>query len=362
MAADGNEAQVTGEETATVRPLVAAALLPLDGEPSGPNLEYDADMLELVSLAAGKPETQFAPAQPPVWHEVLERAQALLPRSRDLRTALIWLRAVLNTEGLAGLPDALTLITGWLDTLWDSVHPQLDPDDHDPSARLSVLGTLIETGGALGDLRAARLSDDRRLGNLRVRDFEVVLGRLPARPGDEKHSTAELDALFGDHPDLGAQVRGASLRAQTLIERLQRQLDDRVGTERAVALAPLRNAVRAVVEVLGDAPEAAPAEETAVVAAADGAAAPETARAAPTGRRSGVFSIDSRQDAVRALELICDYLDRSEPTNPAQLFLRRASKLIDMNFLELVRELAPEGLRDAARVMGVDPDGVGEGN
>ena len=49
-------------------------------------------------------------------------------------------------------------------------------------------------------------------------------------------------------------------------------------------------------------------------------------------------------------------LPRPEPTNPAQLLLRRAARAIDKNFLELVRELAPDAVKDVARIMGVDPN------
>ena len=61
-------------------------------------------------------------------------------------------------------------------------------------------------------------------------------------------------------------------------------------------------------------------------------------------------------DATRAIEMVCNYLERTEPTNPAQLLLRRAGKLINKNFLELVREFAPDAVNEVARVMGVSPE------
>ena len=56
--------------------------------------------------------------------------------------------------------------------------------------------------------------------------------------------------------------------------------------------------------------------------------------------------------------MVCEYLDRTEPTNPAQLLLRRARHLISHNFLQLIKALAPEALEEAARIMGVDPASV----
>ena len=46
------------------------------------------------------------------------------------------------------------------------------------------------------------------------------------------------------------------------------------------------------------------------------------------------------------------YLDRAEPTNPAQLLLRRAQRVMNMNFLEAMNELAPDGLVQAERSVG----------
>jgi type VI secretion system protein ImpA len=76
----------------------------------------------------------------------------------------------------------------------------------------------------------------------------------------------------------------------------------------------------------------------------------------------GVHSVETRQDAIRAIEMVCAYLERSEPTNPAQFLLRRAARVIDKNFLQLVQELAPDAVRDVARIMGVDPGTISDQN
>jgi type VI secretion system protein ImpA len=77
---------------------------------------------------------------------------------------------------------------------------------------------------------------------------------------------------------------------------------------------------------------------------------------------SGIHSVNSRQDAIRAIELVCAYLERNEPTNPAQLLLRRAARVIDKNFLQLVRDLAPDAVKEVARVMGIDPATINDQN
>ena len=76
----------------------------------------------------------------------------------------------------------------------------------------------------------------------------------------------------------------------------------------------------------------------------------------PSSQQSLSGAIDNRKDAVRAISMVCEYLERAEPSNPAQLLLRRASKLINKNFVELVREFAPESLNEVARVMGISAE------
>ena len=79
--------------------------------------------------------------------------------------------------------------------------------------------------------------------------------------------------------------------------------------------------------------------------------------AAP-GRSRLSGGVHSREDALRAIDMVCEYLESAEPTNPAQLLLRRARRMINRNFLQLMKELAPDALSEVARVMGVDPDTV----
>jgi type VI secretion system protein ImpA len=42
------------------------------------------------------------------------------------------------------------------------------------------------------------------------------------------------------------------------------------------------------------------------------------------------------------------------------LLLRRAARVIDKNFLQLMRELAPDAVADVARILGVDPSSVND--
>ena len=337
--------------------MVDSWLQPLEGDACGDDLEYDPAFLELDQAAAGKPETQFGPAEPPQWAQVLELAEGLLGRTRDLRVGLLWGRAVLNIDGLEALAPTLRLIHGFLDRFWDEVHPRNDPDDGDTFARLSVLGTLDKLDGFLGDVRQVQVLNDRRLGGLRIREIEIGLDRLPARPDESFRTTAQIQGLLADVPEMADRLRTCQVESIEAVKELQRVMNDRFGLELAVDLRTLRGMVEALKLVL---PELAGEEGSAAEGSADGEQLDGAGvRGASAARRGGgLQSIESRDDAIKALRAICAYLERSEPTNPAQLLLRRAERLIDKSFLQLVRDLAPDAVSEVARIMGVDPDSI----
>ena len=50
---------------------------------------------------------------------------------------------------------------------------------------------------------------------------------------------------------------------------------------------------------------------------------------------------------MRALDEIIRYFERAEPSSPVPLLLRRAQRLVDKNFLDILRDLAPDGVQQA---------------
>lgn len=335
---------------------VAPWLLPLDGDggPCGPDLEYDNRFLELNQALAGKPETQFGPAEPPDWRSVRKIAEALMERTRDLRVAIGWLRARVHLDGLAALPAGLALLTGMVEDLWEHINPPLD--DGDPYARVNALTLLREIDGLMGDLRATWVVRDRAIGELTVRQVEVARGLSPALEGEAEVSVDAvrrmLETVIAANPGPRDLVHEVRERAR----RLDASIQERLGSSDAPDLLPLLKLLDALVAVM-------PADEAGAddAEATDGAPA-GTGGAAVAGQRGLSGGIGSRAEASRAIDMVCEFLDRTEPSNPAQLFLRRGQHMMNRNFLQLVKLLAPDALADVARIVGVDPDTLDEGD
>jgi type VI secretion system protein ImpA len=333
-------------------------LEPLEDSPCGEDLEYDNDFLELIKAAEGKPETQFSEAEPPDWRQVTELAEAMFARTRDLRVCMFWGRAQLHREGLVALPALLRLMRGLLERYWDEAHPLPDPDDGDAYARINVLAQFEDTSLTLGDIRSCRIFASRSIGQLTVRDVELALEHLTPREEDSVMPVSSIEQMLQAAVEEEPELRELASTALEELSGLLALIEERCGYERA----PSCDDVKAILEGIqglmpGD--EASDGDDEGdlddILGGFDDDA-PATSRRA-SGRSGGLGDrIESRADAIKAIDLVCAYLEEAEPSNPAQLLLRRAQRLIDKNFLDLIRELAPEALSEVAKIMGVDPD------
>jgi type VI secretion system protein ImpA len=62
--------------------------------------------------------------------------------------------------------------------------------------------------------------------------------------------------------------------------------------------------------------------------------------------------VESRQEVLELLDKICAYYEVFEPASPVPLLLKRAMRLVTMNFMEIIEELAPEGLSKVVMLCG----------
>jgi type VI secretion system protein ImpA len=321
-----------------------------EAAPCGPDLEYDNDFLALSQSAAGKPETQFAAAEPPNWLAVRAASEDLLDRSRDLRIAVYWLRANVSLLGWPALPVGLRLLSGMLSSLSEHLHPLPDPDDGDPYLRVNALSVLRDSEGFIGDLRLARVVQDRTIGEVPGRAFELVAGLSPTVGDEEAPPKDQLARMLAAAVERTPALADAITGAVAAVDELTSVAQTVLGHSNAPDLDPLRAFCVAVVAML-------PRRADAPAQAAEDESDDEGAGTVVRGRGlSG--GVTSREEAMRAIDMVCEFLERTEPSNPAPLFLRRARQLVNHNFLQLMKELAPGQMAEVARIVGIDPDSV----
>lgn len=331
--------------------------------PCGENLEYDSEYGEFERATEGKPEQQFGdkivPAEEPDWQDVERRALALLERTKDLRVVLPLIWALVRNHGWVGCRDGLVLLKGLLERHWEHIHPELDvEDDNDPTLRVNTIAALRDPDRMMAGLRLAPLVQSRAFGRFCLRDVQVASGELPRPEEGEPPSIQTIEAAFME-ADL-EELRGTANAVDEsigLLAGIESLLMDRVGSTQAPDLESFSGILKEARQALADplsrriAPEAVgdthQDESPAMV---------EGAVSSPTPAPAAVMGpIRSREDVVRALESVCDYYQRNEPSSPVPMLLRRAQRLVTKDFFELVRDLAPDGVSQLEVLRG--PDG-----
>jgi type VI secretion system protein ImpA len=330
---------------------IATLLAPVsDDLPCGEDLEYDAAFIALETASRSKAEQQFGdsviPAVEPDWRAVAEQAHELLRRTKDVRVAILLLRACARLQGVSGFSMGLQLLNSLLDSYWDTIHPQLDADDdNDPTMRVNALAPLSDADMAVRDLHDARVGTTRSLGPLLVRDIEVAFGRLSAKEGQASYTTAQIEGAINEirsnEPKLLAD--GVGLRDQ--VDQLKTLLESRVGGGQQVDLKALRDIASLLRQTCSDGADKSDAAE-----GASGDVDGHAEGARPMAGGSG--QLRSRQDAIATLDRVIAYLEQTEPGNPAPLLIKRAQRLIGVSFLEIMSDLAPDALGSIENITG----------
>jgi type VI secretion system protein ImpA len=325
--------------------------------PCGENLEYDNARVALDNDIQGTPENQFSgeKALPPNWREVNKQAIALLQKSRDLQVILYLIRSLIPLEGICGFRDGLQYLGEALNRYWDSIHPQLDADDgFDPTMRINILEELINFDWILRPLSLAMLVESKAVGRFSLRDIQYATDKIEAPTGVEKPDVSAIKAAF---LDVDSEVLNASYQAVIDSIRSVDQLDafvgEKVGIGQGANLSGLKTLLKDILyqyeqfggsRLAGDAEAELESENTEVVAGGG------SVKAKPI---SG--AIESRQDVLRTLDMLCKYYAENEPSSPVPLLLKRAKQLVTADFMEIVQNLMPDALSQIDAIKGPDP-------
>ena len=60
----------------------------------------------------------------------------------------------------------------------------------------------------------------------------------------------------------------------------------------------------------------------------------------------------TREDAQLMLEKARQYFLLNEPSHPAPLMIERVQRLIELNFMDIIRDLAPDGVNQLENIFG----------
>ena len=313
------------------------------------------------------------------WDDLLTQAEELAGSGRDLRLLVIVVRAVANEAGFAGLAAGLTLLSETVKQNWDDLHPALrdGPSKRENATRRTNALYQIENddNGLLADLQFNTVLTPRGLGPVTGADLaagtlnrNTILSEAAKGLGDKEQAliVAEHEARVtrvatacrataAEQPDeLTALVNdvAACLNSVTILEQ---SLDERVAENgvgvKFKALGTFLERVAATLAVAQDGTQAAGEPQMvsppSPAPTANGAA---PAAASPTALPG---QINSRRDVERCLDMVIDFYERTEPSSPIPHLARRMRKMVPMNFMQLMEEIAPSGMKEFRGVAGV---------
>lgn len=319
-----------------------------DGAPCGEDLEYDEAFVELQLVAQYKPEQRMGesliPAEEPVWRDVESKASVLFERTKDLRVAVHLLKALLHTGGFVEAAKGMQVLRALVIEHWQCVHPQLDPDDDDdPTMRFNILADLADASTMLTWVRKIPLVTVRGIGSFGLRDIALASGQVVAVEGEVAPSMALIDGAFHEASQEELEPVGAA--AASCVEALrsiEKELMARAQGASPPNLAPLRE----LFEQAAYAVQSRLADRGHGMAGVDLGSAGEGQVMAAGGpaikRLSG--EITSREDVIKAIDKICEYYAKNEPASPLPLLLGRCRRLVNKDFMGIIRDMAPDGL------------------
>ena len=346
-----------------------ALLVAIPGEsPCGPDMEYITEFTDLAKKAAGEPErvmgTATKAAVPPDWVFVRENAQFLLrEKSKDLRVAVLLTRAFTRIDGAEGLLAGLTVVKELLARYWQGVHPRPDPETGDPLMRVNTiaeLGTVSDLGDSplLDDVRAMYLVRPSAKGRVSVRDALNASGKIAAGGEAAPPNMSELAGVLlatrsESEASLAAMRSAVQVTAEiqtTIAEKLAADLAARAADAPKIEF-PQAPDLEALVRIL-----------KATIVVVGGVLGVNTEPLGPDGETpqdqrlesGGAHELRSRDDVARLIAKLCEFIERTEPTNPAPLLLRRAGRLMNKNFIEIIKDLAPGGVGEIENIAGPD--------
>jgi type VI secretion system protein ImpA len=315
------------------------------------------------------------------WADLAEEARSLAQTGRDLRLLVIVARLMVNEARAEGLAPGFRLLAETITQYWDTLHPALRPGGSKREAALRLINALYQIenpdGGVLGDLEFVTLMAPRGIGPVTGGDLAAgaisraaFASEVPSGLGEKevaeliaKHEarlnrvTAACRATSAERPEDFAALREGIAAGREALAALEAALAPHV-TENDVAvrfeaMGKMLGRIAQTLDAAGTGAEADAAP--AAAAAGTGGPAMTTQPAAPVAANGAYVpgQINSRRDVERCLDLVIDFYERTEPSSPIPHLARRMRKMVPMNFMQLMEEIAPSGLKEFRGIAGV---------
>lgn len=284
------------------------------------------------------------------WKLVKRNASELLKSCHDLEIAVQLTISLLHTNGFSGLASGLLLIRQLTEQYWDCVHPELDidyPDQPDEQAveRVNILSEL----GAMPFKLVVRkhpVIEHNILGKFSLNDMQAAHSDKPQEgaPKPEHIDGAFLEIGEDAIKEIKESVNISIVEAETI----ENFFKEKTGPASYPDLSGLYTTLKEINLILADKVQDDEPEEVGI----------EEGSVTSTGSQQNTpkfnaGEINNRDDVIKAIDKICEYYQKHEPGSPIPLLLKRVKELTNKNFIEVLENLAPDGIGQANNIFGI---------
>jgi len=330
----------------------------------GINLDDDSGFQNFFFESQGIAErfdgNSTIPAEPPEWRTVKKQALEYMKKTRDLKLISILAQSALNTEGLVKFEQCLNGLAQLVKTKWQDVYPELDEDDGDPLERISALGHLSDKSFVIKTLRALPLVHSKILGNVSLQLIDNAVSPSDTKKDDNTEiEISQIIAIFKEaNVDETTALFQAVNQCVAHLSDINQTFIQQAGNEYNVdfdaPIAELNNLSSALkkygnlhVEVITT------AEESTDTQPSDSQQTEGVSSGGSTNFNSANMKLSSRQDVERCFALILSYYQEFEPSSPVPILISRANKLVNLDFLDIVKDIFPDALTQVKTLGGI---------
>ena len=325
---------------------IEAMLQPISEEsPSGESLRYSGIYDEINearraddNLNQGAWQTELKVAD---YRQVINLAvPAITSQSKDLQIAAWLSESLIRTHGFPGLRDSIKLLTGLQEKFWDTLHPEVDEGDMEGRANaiawfesqgaFAIKGIPF-TGGAeysYIDWEDSKVFDFPDNMEMLETAEQVRLNELKAQAEAQRRTTNDLwrKAVIDTRRAQMEQVNFTVEECWAALKDLNAVIEERYDRNQMPGLTSFRKSLDEVHTQIKKLLEEKRAEEPDEVEAEEGAEGGLNEDG--TVRAGGVATgaIANRKDALKRLNDIADFFQRTEPHSPISYIVQRAVK------------------------------------
>jgi len=331
----------------------------------GSNLEDDSAFQNFFFESEGTPERYdgqtTTPAEPPDWRSVKKQANEFLKKTRDLKLLSIFAQSVLNTEGIIKFEQCLNGIAQLVESQWTLFYPLLDEDDGDPLERISALGHLSDKTFIVKTLKSIPIIQSKVLGNITLHLIDRASDPSTTKK-DSDLDIAQVKGVFKDSDsDEILQIYNAVNQSVTHLNTINQTFIAQAGNEYnvnfdvttdvlthlATTIKKYGNVQEKVIEAVAESNNDEQLSNTSSQSTVS-----ETTMKTPAFD-SADMKLTSRQDVERCFDLICNYYNEFEPSSPIPVLVNRSKKLVNLDFLAIVKDIFPDALDQVQKLGGI---------